>query len=134
MAAGINILINDGGAPARIMKLGLAAADINAGTFVGITPADGTVSATVLQSIPAASNSVGVLLVDAVDGEPASVITGSGLMCFVASTGTIAVGANLSHNGAGLAVDTTNHTDEVLAVALEAQEATHAGFTKVLLK
>ena len=132
MAAGINILINDGGAPARIMKLGVAAANIDAGTFVGIDT-NGKVSATILQSIPVASNAVGVLLVDAVSGDPASVITGSGLMCFVASTGTIAAGANLSHNGAGLAVDSTNHTDEVLAVALEAQEATHVGFTKVLL-
>ena len=130
----INILVNDGGAPARIMKLGLAAADISAGTFVGINPSDSKVSATVLQSIPAASNSVGVLFVDAVADEPASVVTGSGLQCFLACTGTIAVGANLSHNGAGLAVDTTNHTDEVLAVALEAQEATHAGYVKVLLK
>ena len=133
MAAGINILINDGGAPARVMKLGNATADINAGTFVGVH-SDGKVSAATLESIPEASNALGVLLVDAVSGEPASVITGSGIMCFVASTGTIAVGANLSHNGAGLAVDTTNNTDEVLAVALEAQEATHAGFTKVLLR
>ena len=131
--AAINILVNDGGAPARIMKLGLAAADIDAGTFVGVHT-DGKISATTLESIPEASNSVGVLFVDAVADEPASVMTGSGIQCFVACTGTIAVGANLSHNGSGIAVDTTNHTDEVLAVALETQEATHAGFVKVLLK
>jgi hypothetical protein len=133
MAAGINILINDGGAPARIMKLGLAVADMDAGTFVGMHT-DGTVSAAALDSIPAASNAVGVLFVDAVSGEPASVLTGSGLMCFLKSTGTIALGANLSHNGDGLAVDTTNTTDECLAVALEAKGATHTGFTKVLLR
>ena len=132
MASGINILINDGGAPARIMKLGLAAADIDAGTFVGFV--GGEISATGLGSIPAASNAVGVLFVDAVSGEPASVLTGSGLMCYLKSTGTIATGANLSHNGDGLAVDTTNTTDECLAVALEAKGATHTGFTKVLLR
>tara|TARA_Y100001951_G_scaffold78597_1_gene66168 strand:+ start:162 stop:557 length:396 start_codon:yes stop_codon:yes gene_type:complete len=128
-----NILVNDGGAPARIMKLGLADAAIDAGTFVGIHT-DGTISASTLTSIPEASNAVGVLFVDAVSGEPASVMTGSGLMCFLKSTGTIALGANLSHNGDGLAVDTTNETDGCLAVALEAKGATHTGYTKVLLR
>jgi len=130
----VEILINDGGAPARVMKLGNAAANIDAGTFVGIHT-DGTISATApMTSIPQASNSVGVLLVDAVSGQPASVITGSGLMCFLKSTGTIAAGANLSHNASGVAVDTTNVTDDCLAVALEAKGATHTGYTKVLLR
>ena len=123
MAAGINILVNDGGAPARIMKLGNAAADINAGTFVGLHT-DGTT--------PVNSRALGVLLVDAVSGDPASVITGSGLMCYVASTGSIAIGDMLSHDGDGLAV-TNVATDEVLAIALEIGGATHTGFTKVLL-
>ena len=131
MAAGINILVNDGGAPARIMKLGNAAADINAGTFVGLHT-DGTISATTLDPTPVNSRALGVLLVDAVSGEPASVITGSGLMCYVASTGSIAIGDMLSHDGDGLAV-TNVATDEVLAIALEIGGATHTGFTKVLL-
>jgi|TARA_R110000824_G_scaffold171627_1_gene349296 hypothetical protein len=131
MAAGINILVNDGGAPARIMKLGNAGANINAGTFVGLHT-DGTVSASTLDATPVNSRALGVLLVDAVSGEPASVITGSGITCYVASTGSIAVGATLSHDGDGLAVDNAV-TDEVLAIALEIGESTYAGFTKVLL-
>jgi len=131
MAAGINILVNDGGAPARIMKLGNAAADINAGTFVGLHT-DGTISATTLDATPVNSRALGVLLVDAVSGDPASVITGSGLMCYVASTGSIAVGDTLSHDGDGVAL-TNAVSDEVLAVALEVGGSTHAGFTKVLL-
>jgi hypothetical protein len=131
MAAGINILINDGGAPARIMKLGNAAANIDAGTFVGLHT-DGKVSATTLDPTPVNSRSIGVLLVDAVSGEPASVITGSGIMCFVKSSGSVAVGDSMSHDGDGLAV-TNAVSDEVLAVALEVGGATHSGFTKVLL-
>lgn len=133
MAAGINILINDGGAPARIMKLGNAAANIDAGTFVGIDT-DGKVSATILDASPVNSKKVGVLLVDAVSGEPASVITGSGLVCYV-DTGayTIGVGDTLAHDANGVALANTQ-ADEVLAIAMEVGGATHDGYTKVLLK
>ena len=131
MAAGINILVNDGGAPARIKKLGNAAANTNAGTFVGVHT-DGKISATTLDPTPVNSRAVGVLFVDAVADEPASVITGSGIMCFLACTGTIAAGDMLSHDGDGLAV-TNVATDEVLAIALEAHDATHAGFVKAVL-
>tara|TARA_Y100000310_G_scaffold183029_1_gene183122 strand:+ start:123 stop:515 length:393 start_codon:yes stop_codon:yes gene_type:complete len=127
-----NILVNDGGAPARIMKLGLADAAIDAGTFVGIHT-DGKISAATLDATPVNSRAVGVLFVDAVSGEPASVVTGSGLMCFVKSTGSIALGDMLSHDGDGVAV-TNVATDEILAVALEAGSGTHTGYTKVLLR
>ena len=133
MAAGINILINDGGAPARIMKLGVAAANIDAGTFVGIDT-NGKVSATILDASPVNSKKVGVLLVDAVSGEPASVITGSGLMCYVDSaSNVIGIGDTLSHDANGIALANTQ-ADEVLAIALEIGGATHTGYTKVLLK
>ena len=127
-----NILVNDGGAPARIMKLGLADAAIDAGTFVGMHT-DGTISAATLDATPVNSRAVGVLFVAAVSGEPASVVTGSGLMCFVKSTGSIALGDMMSHDGDGVAV-TNVATDEILAVALEAGSATHTGYTKVLLR
>ena len=45
MAAGINILVNDGGAPARIMKLGNAGADIDAGHIVEINSSGNVVVA-----------------------------------------------------------------------------------------
>ena len=80
MAAGINILVNDGGAPARIMKVGNAGADIDAGCFVKF---DGTNVVVTSDDLPDCSNAIGVLFVDATSGDPASVMTGSGLICFL---------------------------------------------------
>ena len=131
MAAGINILVNDGGAPARIMKLGNASADIDAGTFVIF---DGTEVAPADADLPDTSNAIGVLFVDATSGDPASVMTGSGLICFLKATGTIGAGNNLSHDNAGLAKNAgIAATDQRMAVALEAKDATHTGFVKALL-
>ena len=131
MAAGINILVNDGGAPARIMKLGNASADIDAGTFVIF---NGTAVAPADADLPDCSNALGVLFVDATSGDPASVLTGSGIMCFLKATGVIAAGNNLSHDDAGLAKNAgIAATDQRLAVALEAKDATHTGFVKALI-
>ena len=131
MAAGINILVNDGGAPARIMKVGNASADIDAGTFVIF---NGTAVAPADADLPDCSNALGVLFVDATSGDPASVLTGSGIMCFLKGTGVIAAGNNLSHNDAGLAKNAgIAATDQRLAVALEAIDATHTGFVKALI-
>ena len=131
MAAGINILVNDGGAPARIMKVGNAGADIDAGCFVKF---DGTNVVVTSDDLPDCSNAIGVLFVDATSGDPASVLTGSGIMCFLKATGTIGAGNNLSHDDAGLAKNAgIAATDEKLAVALEAKGATHTGFVKALL-
>ena len=52
------ILLNDGGAPARIMKVANAAADIDAGTFVIF---DGTNVAAANADLPDQSNAIGVL-------------------------------------------------------------------------
>ena len=131
MAAGINILVNDGGAPARIMKVGNAGADIDAGCFVKF---DGTNVVVTSDDLPDCSNAIGVLFVDATSGDPASVLTGSGIMCFLKATGTIGAGNNLSHDDAGLAKNAgIAATDQRLAVALEAKSATHTGFVKALL-
>ena len=131
MAAGINILVNDGGAPARIMKVGNASADIDAGTFVIF---DGTDVAPADADLPDCSNAIGVLFVDATSGDPASVITGSGIQVFLKANGAISAGQSLSHNDAGLAKNAGRAaTDQRLAVALEAKSATHTGFVKALL-
>jgi len=132
--AGTNILVNDGGAPARIMKLGNADADIDAGTFVGMSGA--AVSAAILPNLPdvgAASGgyALGVLFVDAVDGEPASVITGSGLQVMLKSTGTVAAGDKLGHDASGVALRTTTTDHRVMAIALAAKDSN--GFTKAVL-
>jgi len=131
MAAGINILVNDGGAPARIMKVGNAGADIDAGCFVKF---DGTNVVVTSDDLPDCSNAIGVLFVDATSGDPASVMTGSGIICFLKATGTIGAGNNLSHDNAGLAKNTgIAATDQRMAVALEAKDATHTGFVKAML-
>ena len=131
MAAGINILVNDGGAPARIMKVGNAGADIDAGCFVKF---DGTNVVVTSDELPDQSNAIGVLFVDATSGDPASVITGSGLIVFLKATGTIGAGNNLSHDNAGLAKNAGIAAgDQRLAVALEDKDATHTGFVKAIL-
>ena len=133
MAAGINILVNDGGAPCRIMKLGNAGADIDAGTIVEFNSSGNIVVAS--EDLPSYLNAaVGVLFVDATSGDPASVITGSGLIVFLKATGTIGAGNNLSHDNAGLAKNAgIAATDQRLAVALEDKDATHTGFVKAIL-
>ena len=131
MAAGINILVNDGGAPARIMKVANAGADIDAGCFVKF---DGTDVVVTSDDLPDCSNAIGVLFVDATSGDPASVITGKGLIVFLKATGTIGAGNNLSHDNAGLAKNAGIAAgDQRLAVALEDKSATHTGFVKAML-
>ena len=133
MAAGINILVNDGGAPCRIMKLGNAGADLDAGTIVEFNSSGNIVAAA--EDLPSYLNAaVGVLFVDATSGDPASVITGKGLIVFLKATGTIGAGNNLSHDNAGLAKNAGIAAgDQRLAVALEDKGATHTGFVKAIL-
>jgi hypothetical protein len=132
MAAGINILVNDGGAPCRIMKLGNAGADLDAGTIVEFNSSGNIVAAT--ENLPAYLNrTCGVLFVDATSGDPASVITGKGSVVFLkAAAGAIAAGDALGSNASGLAVGKTG-SDERFALALEAKSATHTDFVKALL-
>ena len=131
MAAGINILVNDGGAPARIMKVANAGADIDAGCFVKF---DGTDVVVTSDDLPDCSNAIGVLFVDATSGDPASVISGSGLIVFLKATGAISAGSKLSHDNAGLAKNAgIAATDQILAISLEAKDATHTGFVKAML-
>jgi len=132
MAAGINILVNDGGAPARIMKVGNAGADIDAGHIVEINSSGKVVVAS--EDLPSLLHAIGVLFVDATSGDPASVLTGSGVIVYLKATGTIAAGDKLGHDAAGLAKAATTG-DERFAIALEAKatSGTHSGFVKALL-
>tara|TARA_R110002110_G_scaffold398241_1_gene613673 strand:+ start:25 stop:417 length:393 start_codon:yes stop_codon:yes gene_type:complete len=127
----VNILVNDGGAPARIMKVANAGADLDAGTIVAF---DGTNVIAAAEDLPSLLNdAVGVLFVDATSGDPASVLTGSGIICFLkAAAGAIASGDKLGHDAAGLAVEATSG-DQRFAVALEAKAATHSGYVKALV-
>lgn len=129
-----NILVNDGGAPARIMKLGLANETMDAGTMVTID-SDGDILASSLDPLPGVELQIlGVLFVDAVSGEPCSVITGSGIMVYLKVGGgsTIAAGHGLSHDGNGLA-SIAQPADMRVAIALEGEDATNTGYVKALL-
>tara|TARA_A100000172_G_scaffold77915_2_gene62856 strand:+ start:1250 stop:1678 length:429 start_codon:yes stop_codon:yes gene_type:complete len=137
------VLINDGGAPARIMNLGAANVALEAGLFVDINSSGKIIAMADDQkdgTNQAQAAGLGVLLVDAVAGEPTSIVTGKGIVCNVQSVASLAAGDELVIDGAGkLEKPTNDDTDRVVAIALA---ATFAGvgtdgvannFTKVLL-
>ena len=77
------ILVNDGGAPARILPF-TAGSAITGGRFVTMGT-DGEID----HSGADAHNALGVALVDASSGSVASVVTGKGVICNVWLSGTV---------------------------------------------
>ena len=130
MAETKTVLINDGGAPARIMNF-TAAAAISAGEVLDID-SNAKVALATDGTLPIA----GVALVDAAAGDLCSVITGSGYMAHVICE-TVAAGDNLMVDTSGTAgaLDTagSNDTDRVVAMALEAQASSGGTLTKCLV-
>jgi len=125
------ILVNDGGAPARILPY-IAGSTVAAGKAV-IVASDGQVDHTAVSG----SKMLGVALTAAESGNVCNVISGKGIQLNVFTSGSniaigdelvCAVGASL----AGMLVEKTSgaHQGQVLAIALEAGSAT-AGLTKV---
>ena len=105
------ILVNDGGAPARIMNLGSAGAAIEAGIFVDINSSGNIVAFTDDQEASASGEKValGVLLVDAVSGAPTSILTGKGVVCNVQVGDTIStIGTEVTIDNAGKAEPTAD--------------------------
>jgi hypothetical protein len=137
------ILVNDGGAPARIMNLGNAGAAIEAGIVVDIDSNGKIQAATDDQTggtNKAQAVALGVLLVDAVSGAPTSVITGKGIVCNVQSVAGLTVGEELVVDDAGKLEHSGNiETDRIFAIALDAtfsgtdSGGTATNFTKVLI-
>jgi len=114
------ILVNDGGAPARIMNLGVAGAAIEAGMFVDIDSNGKIQAATDDQEASASGMKValGVLLVDAVSGEPTSVVTGKGIVCNVQAAEALAtIGTEVTIDNAGK-VEATDDADNHRAVGI----------------
>ena len=117
------ILVNDGGAPARIMNLGNAGAAIEAGIFVdmnssGNVVAAGTGFADAEEGSTGQTVALGVLLVDAVSGEPTSVVTGKGIVCNVQAGEALAtVGTEVTLDGSGK-VEATADADNHRAVGI----------------
>ena len=114
------ILVNDGGAPARIMNLGNANAAIEAGMFVDINSSGKIIAATDDQEAAGSGDKValGVLLVDAVSGAPTSIITGKGIVCNVQAAEALStVGTEVTIDNAGK-VEATADADTHRAVGI----------------
>ena len=130
MAETKTVLINDGGAPARILNL-IAGEAISAGEALKVDAA-GKFSLSTDNNAPIA----GVALVDAASGDLCSVVTCSGYIANLICE-TVAAGDNLMVDTSGTAgaLDTagSNDTDRVVAMALEAQAASGGTLTKCLV-
>ena len=116
------ILVNDGGAPARIMNLGNAGADIAAGMFVDINSSGAIVANAGMDAEEDSSSgqkvSLGVLLVDAAAGAPTSIITGKGVVCNVQAAEALStVGTEVTVDDAGK-VEATADADAHRAVGI----------------
>ena len=114
------ILVNDGGAPARIMNLGNANAAIEAGMFVDINSSGKIIANTEAQEASSSGQkvSLGVLLVDAAAGAPTSIITGIGVVCNVQAAEALStVGTEVTVDDAGK-VEATADADAHRAVGI----------------
>jgi len=132
------ILVNDGGAPARIMNLAVANADLTAGLVVDINASGKIIAAADDQTggtSKAQAVALGVLLVDATDGDPTSIVTGKGIVCNVQSVAGLTVGEELVVDNAGKLEHSANlETDRIFAIALDSTfSADSLNYTKVLI-
>ena len=124
------VLVNDGGAPARILPF-TAGAAISGGHCLEME-GDGEVDPC---PNAAAVNTIGFALVDAASGSVASVITGRGVVINALCTGAIDEGDALIVDSAAASEDGVlkagTTAGAVVAIALEAR-ASGKGYTKVL--
>ena len=127
------ILINDGGAPARILPF-VASAAIDAGECVKLA-ASGKVALATDADMPIA----GVALTSATgDGEMCNVISGKGVILNVQCVAAVNRGDALMTDAStpgSLIISTADNTDETLGYALEdaGGGTATAGLTKVLV-
>ena len=132
------ILVNDGGAPARIMNLANANADLTAGLVVDINASGKIIAAADDQTggtSKAQAVALGVLLVDATEGDPTSIVTGKGIVCNVQSVAGLTVGEELVVDNAGKLEHSANlETDIIFAIALDSTFSDDSlNYTKVLI-
>ena len=128
------VLVNDGGAPARILPF------LANGAMSGGEVAEFELSGTagdVRQAIADSVTTCGVLLTDAADNTIASVITGHGVLLNIYATGAVAVGDLGIVDAAGV-LDFTGTAATVaaagtdVAIAVETQ-ASGLGLVKCML-
>ena len=127
------ILVNDGGAPARIMNLGVGNAAIDAGTFVDIAStgkivAAGTGYADAEEGSTGQTVALGVLLTDAAANGATSIITGKGVVCnVIAGEALSTIGTEVTINGDGnveATADADNHRAVGITLAASVTTAT----------
>ena len=133
------ILLNDGGAPARVMNLGLANAAIEAGMFVEINSSGLIIADSDDQEDTSSGQktSLGVLLVDAASGGPTSIITGKGVVCNVQAAEAITCGHELTVDDEGKVeptVDADAHRVVGKALAASFNGTDSGGNTTVFVK
>jgi hypothetical protein len=124
------ILVNDGGAPARILPY-TAGSTVSAGRLVTIA-SDGQID----HAAASGTKVLGVTLTAAESGNVANVISGHGvqLNVFASASAAMLIGDELvARVSDGCLVEKTDgtHQGQVLAIALEAKDAAATGLTKV---
>mgnify|MGYP003149158540 CR=1 FL=1 len=127
------VLVNDGGAPARILPF-TAGSAVTAGRLVTLA-GDGKVD----HSGVNAHNAIGVALTDAAaDGDIMSVVTGKGVILNVAVSGTMDEGKLLKVTANGVLVTGTDATLALsgtsYAVCLELGTGTGVRMVKCLMR
>jgi len=122
------ILINDGGAPSRILPF-VANADISAGEVVKASSTAGRVDLATVATAPV----LGVSLTDAASGSMCNVISGRGIIVNIYVTDE-AAGVNLMVDGTAGQLDEWSASplsNQVVACTLEDNDG--AGLTKCML-
>jgi hypothetical protein len=127
MAETKTVLVNDGGAPARILNF-TAAAAISAGELLSIN-SDGKAYLMANNGIPLA----GVALVDAASGDLVSMVTGSGVLLRMICKADVVAGNNLMVDEAvpgSALLFAVGSDNDCVGIALEAGDG---GLTKCLV-
>ena len=129
MAAVKGILVNDGGAPARIINF-LAGEAISAGEVLKASTA---ANMTALLATDDEHPVIGVALADAASGDLVSVVSGRGVILYIQCTDETA-GINLMVDGtAGQLDEWSNSTASNKIVAVTVENNSAAGLTKCML-
>ena len=113
------ILVNDGGAPARILPF-TAGTALLGGRLVAMAS-----TGKLAYAASGATNAIGVAFTDAgsADGEAMSVITGKGVILNVSCSGTFNAGQALTLENAGTGL-LTSGTSNLYGVAMESGTST----------
>ncbi len=137
MATVKGILVNDGGAPSRIINF-KAGEDISAGEALAVSAADtvklcGQSLGGTAPSSDGTMPIAGFALTDASSGDMVSVVTGSGIVVYAMCKSCVAGDALSVGATAGTLDDSTADTVEHCAIALEANTVNAGALTKVLV-